>query len=584
MVSRERRVIIERMRTRVLVALGIAAAAGLAAGQRGRPVLHEDLPAPTGDRPQPTIGAASKGGNPTAIPAGDKVLPMPSLEGGPGRSDRSEPVLGRGGFAADRDTSMRPDENTGADSTLHYVSVFNPDVLPFKRMSAFDEVRDDFTLHVRDAGTLAPVPIGGTTDPRTRDRFWGDVLVQLRPGIDVPLPSVAPDMRILSYQTQPRLRLAFSRDGADNYYVRSDEANASGTYRLVFLADADAGYFAPALPKGYVYVRDVLAHAPPEIRRLRAELPPRVLKEAKLTLKKLGLDDPDMALNTAFNQLVSWFRAFQAGEIRNPSGNVYRDLCDSQTGVCRHRAFAFMITANAMGIPTRYLENEAHAFVEVWFPDRRWQRIDLGGAALRMDVAGANDKTLHRPRSEDPFAKPPEYSKQYTQLEGDIRGLTEQQLGDKRKPLDQAPPSGAIGNGGGGSASAAAAASSAADHITPDQSKVAIPPDPSKRTVTLGITTHDEDAFRGGFLHVEGWARANGKPLADHAVNVWLAPAGKPGHPNSIYIGTATTGSDGMFRADLPLRSDLQLQLEAYDIVPTSDPDAYNNAQVGDQE
>src|SRR5207237_6589636 len=112
--------------------------------------------------------------------------------------------------------------------TLHYVSVFNPDVLPFKRMSALDDVHDDFTLHVRNQA-LQPLPVGGTTDPKTRDRFWGDVLVELKPGVDVPLPSVAPDMRILSYETHPKLRLAFSKDGADNYYVRSDESNAAGT-------------------------------------------------------------------------------------------------------------------------------------------------------------------------------------------------------------------------------------------------------------------------------------------------------------------------------------------------------------------
>ena len=66
-------------------------------------------------------------------------------------------------------------------------------------------------------------------------------------------------------------------------------------------------------------------------------------------------------------------------------------------------------TANALGIPTRYVQNEAHAFVEVWFPMRKWQRIDLGGSALRMNVSGADNKTLHRPRSDDPFQKPPEY-------------------------------------------------------------------------------------------------------------------------------------------------------------------------------
>ncbi len=564
------------MRRRVLVVVGLAGVAGLAVAQAPRPVLHEDLPPPSGDKPQAVIGAsAKKGGNPIAIPVGDKVVPMPSLDGTQGHPDKSEPVLGKGGFAADRDTSMRPDENTGPDSTLHYVSVFNPDVLPFKRMSTFDDVHDDYTLHVKNAGSFAPVAVGGTTDPHTRDRFWGDVLVQLKPGVDVPLPSVAPDMRILSYETQPKIRLAFSHDNADNFYVRSDEASAAGTYRLVFLCDADAGYFAPSLPKSYRYVRDVLAHAPPEIRKLH-DLPAAVLAEGKVTLKKLGLD-PDMTLDVAFNTMVNYFRGFQPGEIKNPTGNVYRDLCDSKAGVCRHRAFAFMVTSNALGIPARYVENEAHAFVEVWFPERKWQRIDLGGAALRMDVAGANNKTLHRPRSDDPFSKPPEYSKQYTQLEGEIKGLTDQQIRDKHKSAAEAPASGEIGNTGGGSA---AAANNAGDHITPDQSKIAVPHDPSKLDPELAMTAGDIVAYRGGYLHVEGWAKASGKPMPNHPINVWLSPVGAPGHKPSFYLGSALTGMDGTFKTDVAIAGNLHLELGQYDIVLSVDEDAQYNAQL----
>ena len=85
-------------------------------------------------------------GNPTAFAAGDKVLPKPSLDkarrphSGANAASRCSAA---GGFGADRETTMKPDENTGAGRTLHYVSVFNPDVLPFKRMSAFDAVDDD---------------------------------------------------------------------------------------------------------------------------------------------------------------------------------------------------------------------------------------------------------------------------------------------------------------------------------------------------------------------------------------------------------------------------------------------------------
>nr|HEX4317870.1 transglutaminase domain-containing protein [Kofleriaceae bacterium] len=564
------------MRRAPLIA-GIAtlAVASIAVAQQlaKHPVLHEDLPGP-GDKPSPFIGDTGSG-NPAAIVAGDKVISQPSLDAKP--DDKSEPVLGKGGFAADRETSMKPDENTGPDSTLHYVSVFNPDVLPFKRMSAFDSVAEDYTLTV-SRSVMTQLAVGGTTD-KTRDRFWGDVAIELKPNTDIPLPSVAPDMRILSYEIKPAIGLHFEKDGADNFYVRTDDGHASGTYRLVFLADADAGYFAPALPLERLTARQVAAMAAPE---LKPAIPPRVIKAAKRTLDKLGVD-PDEALGTSFNKLVGFFRAFTAKQAPPPSGDIYRDLCDSQAGVCRHRSFAFMVTANALGIPTRFVENEAHAFVEVWFPQRGWQRIDLGGAALKMEVTGANDKTLHRPRAEDPFEKPPEYKNNYTQLEGDIRGLTDQQLADKRRPLDSATASGSFagpGKGrGGGSGGEGSGDGGSGDDITPDPTLPALQNDPKKPTPHLAITTADTAAYRGDLVHVEGHADVGGKALPDHRVDIYVSPLGQHGQ-HATKIGTAFTLADGSFKADLSVPATLLLQ--TYEMYLSSPEDAYFNGALTD--
>jgi hypothetical protein len=553
---------------RISVVAGVVAvtAAGLAIAQNAasRRKLHEDLPSPS-ERRSPVIGGGGSG-NPAAFAAGDKVLPKPPIDRPGAAPPKGEPVLGAGGFAADRQTSMAPDNDTRRDNTLHYVSVFNPDVLPFKRMSALDAVAADFTLAIAHAA-LVEIPVGGTTD-KTRDRFWGSVLVKLSPGVDVPLPSVAPDMRILSYEIKPPIALRFEKDGADNFYVRTDETSASGTYRLVFLADADAGYFAPSLPTGGTYTpRVIRTSTPPE---LRPALPDLVAREAQRTIKKLRIDE-DMNLSVVFNRLVGYFRAFQAKPMPATSGNTYRDLCDSQAGVCRHRAYAFMITANALGIPTRFVENEAHAFVEVWFPERRWQRIDLGGAALRMEVQGADSKTLHRPRADDPFEKPPEYKQSYTQLEGDIRGLTSQQLADKRESLVQAPPSGAF------DATATAAGSAAPDRILPDQALPPVTRDPRKPSPDLKVTQADSRAFRGDQIHIEGTATAGARGLPDHTVDVFLSPAGRLGS-GSILLGRAVTNHDGTFSADFAIPP--TIGLDTYDIYLSSPEDAYFNAAL----
>lgn len=585
------------MRPGILVALIAAAVAatGLVLAQssatRPRHTLHEDLPMLGTDQAQPTISRKDGDGNPTAIIVGDKVVPKPEL----GTKPRpGEPVLGKGGFAADRQTEWKPDDNTGPDSTLNYVSVFNPDVIPFKRMSVFDAINDDYTLRVSRT-VLTEIAVGGTHVPSTHDRFFGEVRLQLQPGVDVPLPSVSPDMRILSYEVLPRIKLAFSKDGADNYYVRSDEPNASGQYHLTFWCDADSRYFAPSLPSRRYTIEELVNSAPPELRQA---VPDRVRLEAIKTLQgpdfrlaspRYGIDRKT-ELSFAFDRLVAYFRAFQAGDIKNPSGDIYRDLCDSQAGVCRHRAFAFMVTTATLGIPTRYVQNEAHAFVEVWFPERGWQRIDLGGAALRMNVTGADDKRMHRPRADDPFAKPPEYKDQYTQLEGDIRGLTDEQKAERKRPADQAPTSGEIATGpspqrgsGGGSAADSALVDPNApigpDRITPDPTKPVTPQDPTKPTPELLVTSADTSAFRGDALRVQGMVRVDGKAIGNHRVDVFLSPAGAGGE-GSIAIGYAVTATDGTFKTELSVPANVDLA--RYEIRLSSSEDAYYNAALSD--
>ncbi len=548
----------------VLLVAGVAGAAGIAIAQQARrPTLHEDLPAPATAADRAIGGNGS--GMPAAVFSGDKIIPKPPLNH-PDQAAKDEPVLGSGGFAADRQTQMKPDDKTGPDGTLHYVSVFNPDVLPFKRMSSFDAIDTQYQLVVGRTA-LTEVPVGGVTD-KSRDYFRGSVLISLAKGKDVALPSVAPDMRILSYETKPKITLTFEKDGADNFYVRTDDSSASGTYRLIFDVDADAGYFAPQLPAKRYTPRLVATMTPPAVK---PTMPDAVRRNAEQTLKNLDLD-ADMELGFAFNKLVEYFRAFEAKPMPPSSGDVYRDLCDSQAGVCRHRSFAFMVTANALGLPTRYVQNEAHAFVEVWFPERGWQRIDLGGAALRMEVTGADDKTLHRPRADDPFAKPNQYKQNYTQLEGDIAGLTKQQIDDKQKPLDQSPSSGAIGSGAG-------SGGTGPDSILPDVNLPPVAMDPKKQSPKLEVTSADASAYRGSVLHVEALARVGGKPLPDHHVDVYLSPAGMRG-ASSKSLGRAVTGPDGTFRQDFSIPAGINLA--TYEIWLSSSPDSHYNAALSD--
>jgi hypothetical protein len=551
-----------------LVIVGYAFAQSVTAKSKP-PVLHEDLPSPNRNAaPSPTIGATNPDRNPEAIVAGDKTLPEPS-DIPPEVSDGKEPVLGSDAAAADRSTEQKMDLQTSADGTLHYTGVFNPDVLPFKRMSALDGVSDDYTMVIAHSA-LQNVPVGGKTDG-SRDRFWGSVLVKLSPGVDVALPSVAPDMRILSAEMNPKLQVRFSKDGADNFYVRSDDPAASGTFRLRFLADADARYFAPSLPTSKRYtIKDVTTAAP---AALRPTVSAKARAAAAVTLSNMGIDR-NSPLGTAFNKLVSYYRGFAAQDRPPNTGDIYRDLNDSQAGVCRHRAFAFMITANALGIPTRFVSNEAHAFVEVWFPEHNWQRIDLGGAASELAASGMEDKVLHRPRAEDPFAKPDEYRDNYTQLTGNISGLSSQQLADKKQSTTQAPSSGdfsAVGGGSGdgtgsgtdGDSKPAAGSPPAVpddktEQINPDQSLPTTAPDPRKESPRLMITLADSSAYRGGLMMIEGQADSRGVPIANHLVEIFIAPAGQRGK-DSVSLGRVVTDASGRFKGELNIPASVNL-------------------------
>ena len=200
-----------------------------------------------------------------------------------------------------------------------------------------------------------------------------------------------------------------------------------------------------------------------------------------------------------------------------------------------------------------------------------------------MEVTGASDKVLHRPRADDPFEKPPEYKQNYTQLEGDIKGLTRQQLADKHRSLSQAPPSGAFdpgpGPGPGSGSGPGSGLSSLPDRILPDQSLPAVTRDPKKPSPSLTVSFVDEHAFRGAELHVEGVATAAGKPLPDHTVDVFLSPAGRNG-ADSIFLGHAVTEADGAFHAYFPVPP--TIALKAYEVWLSSPADAYYNAALSE--
>lgn len=522
----------------------------------GGPILHEFLPgvrgdevdlilghtgAPgTGDGDGGGTGAGGGGDGDTAGPAAPSLLYQGTLLSRPedeGPVDGAREVTmsalpgdGQAGEAPGRRSpTFRPDRMTELEGTLGYYASFNPTVAPFKRVTAFDAValEDDGTpvLVVAEPGAQEPLPVvapsAGADEPR--DRFWGSVVLDFRDGPRVPLPTPGPDARILWWSADPETPLRFLRDGAENAFaVTADDAAPDEPVRLAFLVDVPRSYFGGAIPD---VANDALAAALPP-------MDPALADRARTFAAELGVRRGD-PLPRTLRRLVAHFRAFEeSAEAPVDSGDVYLDLARSQKGICRHRSYAFLITAQALGIPTRFAMNEAHSWVEVALPGRGWLRIDLGGAAAGLEAHGARDRVMHRPLEPDTLPKPLAYQRSYSQLQGDVRGLPE-------GPIDPSRPGPAGGLGGLGGSTPPAAGMSRRPAVGWSARDGR---DPVQLTVDGGAYT----AFRGRDLTITGRAvgdDGDGRPGL--RVEVLLEAPGE-----ERLLGVAVTDARGYYQGD----------------------------------
>jgi len=466
----------------------------------------------------PTPGAPGEATDPGLPPVpgpdGSPPTPAPSFE---------DPRLGLGDIA-------RPDRVTTGEERLDYRTVFDPSVVPFKRNRALDQVDVDYALKVERGGFKRLTPIGNRLDP-DREAFWGSVLVDARAGQRVPLPSVSPESQILSYEATPPITLVFEKDRADNYYVTP---SASGRVRVVFVMDAPTGYFGRQLPTGLT-TRDVPA-------ALRPHPPAAIAREAVAVAREAGVD-PAASYDVLLNTLVAYYRGFEPGEPPPSQASIYRDLALGRRGVCRHRGYAFVVTAHGLGIPARYVFNEAHVFVEVYVPGPRagWLRVDLGGGAEELFVHGSDGKVLHKPRVRDPFDRPESYAR--AESAGHTAGATR---------VEGLPPASRRDFASAGGSVDPDALPEAIRAMLSENIPRAAPPPPGVIRATTRTTMSFEQAYvyRGDAMIVSGQvADASGAPVAAGSVQILLL-YGRQGRAVAL-LGTALVDADGRYRAEV---------------------------------
>jgi transglutaminase-like putative cysteine protease len=401
-----------------------------------------------------------------------------------------------------RDDSFRPDRDTSLAATGSYDEPFSPSVAPFARLSALDEVREDYQLIVHDRA-LGQVPIAQRPTP-DRILFYGRVEVTFRRGIPVALPSPAPDVRLYGYELKSgSAKVEFLKDGADNLYARAD---VNGKRQLTFLVDAPRSYFEGPVPQSAQLAE--VQQAP--------VLPEPVQRAGNRVLDKLALSRK-MSVAQVLDRMTAYFRSFEDVPIPAgaPSeGDIYLDLALGQRGVCRHRAFAFVVTAQRLGVPARLVENDVHAFAEVLLPHVGWRRVDLGGAPMDTHMS---HEARQRPRvaADDPFPQPESYKRQ--SASSAVRATETGSRGSEENPISE------------GTAAAANA-----------------PTDPRAPTHVEIDTPLVQDLRRGEQLDVTGRVVADGTDARGLTVDVYLrAMRGN----RSVWIATAVTDAQGHFRA-----------------------------------
>lgn len=515
------------------------------------PVLHEYVPAVSDE--ELSVWETPEG-TPSAIVYDGEVLAAPNLTSaeplGPRMMAQPGDGMGRD-EPGRRSPEFRPDRVTSLEQDVDYTEAFSPSVMPHKRVSALDRVvlaADGVPVLVAGSSVIETLNVANAP-AQGRDRFWGSVTLDFRGGARVPLPSVSPESQILSVQTEPRVPLQFERDEAGNYFARAP-AGVPAVIRLAFLTDAPVGYFNRELPEVGLPVGARAAEVPP--------MPAQVRENALMFAAEYLHLTPRSSYTEALEGLVRHFRSFRsANEAFGDGQDIYLDLARGMLGVCRHRAYAFTITALALGIPTHFVMNEAHAWVEVRLPDGDWLRVDLGGAPVGVRTQGDPDAPRYEPRMPDPLPQPPAYRAALDRAgdPGSGAGATSTAPGG-----DETTSTGAEGSDPGGdeatsSANGSEAASSASSSATSGNTGstgTGGTATVERRGLRVQLTTSSPEVVRGRALEIQGRiVDDGGSAVGRMRVEVLLAGRGER------LLGVAVTDAQGRFFGGFGVPHDL---------------------------
>lgn len=504
----------------LLIAIGSVAVTALAQA----PVLHEYIE-PNAAEDVAFSATTPDGAMPAALETESGLVPAPQT--GERSKPKNEHAYGGNATPDSIDASFRVDRDTTRPDSVSYDEPFIPAVAPFKRLYAYDAVDESFELTVFDK-SLSKLELGGKPGPAD-DQFYADLFVDVQPGLPVRIPSVAPGARALVARTDPELSFSIERDRADNWFLVGD---ARRRVRLIMQLAAPRAVFGTELADSSY--SELLQKLPP--------LPPAVRSAALDVAREIGVSQRQSPKQVVA-ALVSYFRGFAPSDATPKAtrgAQLYEELSLSRKGVCRHRAYAFTVTALGLGIPTRMVRNEAHAWVEV-YDGVRFHRIDLGGAAGRMELD---------PRTADHLYRPPQDSFSWPEGSESGQGMLADTLD---APGAQAGATGGASSAGTRAApaptpSAAAAASAAA------QPRVA-PSGDDRPHASVDLKLEQLSSVRGGVVQLKGSVEAAGEPCLFSRVDVSLRDASGV----ETWLGAFPTDENGKLEGRVTVPFDIDV-------------------------
>ncbi|MEI9951932.1 MAG: transglutaminase-like domain-containing protein [Pseudomonadota bacterium] len=486
------------------------------------PVLHEYLAPDVAEDLR--MGATTQdGAMPAAIDTRSGVLAAPTAP----RTNSAASQVAYGGSATPDsiDASYRIDRDTSRPDAVRYDDPFIPAVTPFKRLYAYDGLDEGFELVVHDK-QLRALAIGGEARPDD-DQFYGDLFVDIVPGVPVRIPSVGPGTRVLVARAEPALRFELQHDGADNWFIVGDTRKR---VRLVLELSIARRAFGSEF--GEVSWSELARSVP--------ALPPAARASASEVLRAVGISQAQRPAE-AVRALVNYFRTFTPSDDapRASSGSaLYAELALSKKGVCRHRAYAFVVSALSLGIPARLVRNEAHAWVEV-SDGLSWHRVDLGGAASHLDYEQHSSEHQHQPPA-DPYQWPPG-SESAESLTAQASSAGGTRPGSPGAAASGAPPSARAPR------SSVPAASAAPEPPTPRD-------DPQSQH-EVAVSSEERELRRGARFHVTGNARTEQGVCANSRVDIALRDKAGAEH----WLGALATDQDGKYDGRVALPFELEV-------------------------